>query len=322
MDNSQFISVIIPYRKKSEYLLECLHHLEKITHPSFEVILLPDDKEGNIVFSKPFTEIPTGPVGPAQKRDLACKKAQGSIFAFIDDDAYPDSAWLSQAVCHFQNEQIAAVTGPAVTPDSDHWLQKASGLIYSTPLSSGPITHRYRPEKCREIDDAASVNMIVRRSDYEAVGGFNTHYYPGEDTKLCLDFIKVRQKKIIYDPQVLVFHHRRSLFLPHLKQVSQYALHRGFFAKRFPKNSLKIKYFLPSFFSLYVLSLLIMAQFHAMWALYISIPLISYCILLTGSLMKVHKLKESLAASLGCLLTHFTYGVYFMKGMLSSNLKR
>jgi len=50
---------------------------------------------------------------------------------------------------------------------------------------------------------------------------------------------------------MIVWHHRRSGFLAHLKQVGAYGLHRGFFAKKYPETSFKLKYFIPSIFVLF-----------------------------------------------------------------------
>ena len=109
--------------------------------------------------------------------------------------------------------------GPGVTPPNDSVFQKAGGWVSASFLGGGPAaSHRFFPRKKREVDDYPSMNFVVRKSDFRAVDGFNSRFWPGEDTKLCLDLTKKLGKKIIYDPEVLVYHHRRSLFVPHLKQ--------------------------------------------------------------------------------------------------------
>ena len=147
------VSIIIPFQKQNPYLFECLEHLTHLRYKNFEVILLPDEDEHYPSFPFSLTILPTGAVGPAQKRDIGNQKAKGEILAFIDDDAYPASDWLTHALPHFSNEDIAAVTGPAATPPTDTFLQKASGLIYSNRFSSGHCTHRYRAEKLMEVGE-------------------------------------------------------------------------------------------------------------------------------------------------------------------------
>jgi len=177
------VSVIIPFGGKSDYIEETLRYLSRVEYPDYEVILLPD---------KPFSSgddvkvVPTGPVGPAAKRDMALAYAEGEILAFLDDDAYPERDWLKNAVKYFEDPEVAAIGGPAVTPPNDGLLQKASGYVYPSLLGGGHYAYRYIPQKMREIDDYPICNLFVRKLFLEQLGGFDTSFWPGEDTKFCL----------------------------------------------------------------------------------------------------------------------------------------
>jgi GT2 family glycosyltransferase len=250
------VSIIIAVKTWQKNLKECVAKCKELDYPEFEIIILPDNVQGqssaeliqsNSKRTVPVKVVPTGPVSPAAKRDIAIAHSQADILAFLDDDAYPERDWLKKAIENFKNQDAAAVGGPAVTPPSDNLRQRASGAIYSSFLVSSKYVYRYLPKKRREVEDYPSCNFFIRKSVMQELGGFNTNFWPGEDTKLCLDIIKLG-KKIIYDPQVLVYHHRRPLFIPHLKQMASYALHRGYFAKKYPQTSLKGIYFLPSIF--------------------------------------------------------------------------
>ena len=118
-------SVIIPFKNFNQYLYQCLDNLMKQSYQNFEIILLPDKME-KIQYQKVST-IQTGPLGPAEKRDLGAKKAKGEILAFIDDDAYPHQDWLKNSLDSFKDETVAAVCGPGVTPSDDDILQEAGG---------------------------------------------------------------------------------------------------------------------------------------------------------------------------------------------------
>jgi GT2 family glycosyltransferase len=313
------ISIIIATKTWQKNLEECVNRCLELDFKSFEVIILPDySLQMNL--DDRIRLIPTGEVTPPKKRDIGIKEAKGDIVAFIDDDAYPAKDWLRPAVENFNDESVVAVGGPAVTPDSDSLMQKASGLVYSSGLVSGGFVYRYIPGKRREVQDYPSCNLIVRKSVIEALGGFNTNFWPGEDTKLCLDITKGMGKKIIYDPEVLVFHHRRSLIFPHLRQIANYALHRGYFVKRYPQTSFKFSYFLPSIF---VVSLLIGAL------LSFSVPVlkIAYlgCLLVYLFLVFSSSISKGLVlfplVFIGIILTHITYGLYFLRGLSLQKLK-
>ncbi len=269
--------------------------------------------------SVPIAIIPTGSVTPAKKRDLGVTHAKGEILAFLDDDAYPDKNWLVNAVRHFQDSKVAAVAGPAVTPTTDSIKQRASGEVYSSFLVSGSYAYRYFPNRQREVDDYPSCNFLVRKSVMEEIGGFNTNFWPGEDTKLCLEITKKLHKKITYDPKVLVFHHRRPLFIPHLKQIASYALHRGYFVKKYPETSLRVAYFIPSvFLAALVIGAVFSLFFPALINIYIAGLLCYFVLVLLEAIRKNPRLI--FYVFLGIILTHLTYGAYFIKGLFRKRL--
>ncbi len=268
----------------------------------------------------PITIIPTGPVSPAQKRDSALKYAKGDILAFIDSDAYPVRDWLKRALENFKDEFVAAVGGPAITPQEDNLMQRASGMVYSSYIVSGKYIYRYLPKSKRVLDDYPSCNFLVRKSIMQELGGFNTNFWPGEDTKLCLDITKRLKQKIIYDPGVLVYHHRRPLFMPHLKQIANYALHRGYFTRRYPQTSLRWQYFVPTLF----LSGLIGGAVLSLALPYFAKIYLSglYLYLSLVFIFSIYKdLRLIPLVFFGIISTHITYGFCFLKGLISRRLK-
>lgn len=325
MEKNFKFSIIIPFRKPTEYLYECLNFIKKQSYKNYEVVLLPDKKE-KFKYSKTRV-IPAGNVGPAEKRDIGANQAKGEIIAFIDDDAYPDKHWLENALSHFKNPQIAAVCGPGITPVSDDIFQKAGGWVNSLWFGSGGAgTYRFIPQKERYVDDYPSMNFLIRKEDFEKVGGFETHFWPGEDTKLCHDIVYLLKKRIIYDPKVLVFHHRRPLFIPHLRQISRYAIHRGHFARILPVTSFKIGYLVPSFFVAFIiLGFILSITITLFMPFYIAILLL-YLILLLGNIIYVLTKTGSILISgltgIGIFLTHTTYGLLFPIGFVKKNLKQ
>ncbi|HLD41211.1 MAG TPA: glycosyltransferase [Candidatus Omnitrophota bacterium] len=344
------VSIIVAVKGDNPYLRECIEACLKLDYPDFEILVLPD-KELNLDYPKTKV-IPTGEVTPPIKRDMALDAAQGEILAFLDDDAYPLKDWLTKALSYFSDPEIAAVGGPAVTPESDDLWQKASGLVYSSWVMAGEHRYRYIPGEKREVDDYPSCNFLVRKSAMRRIGGFNTKFWPGEDTFFCLKIIRDLKKKIIYAPEALVYHHRRRLFKGHLKQIANYGLHRGYFVKRFPETSFKFTYFLPSFFVLglffgRVVSLLNPALIYPYFLLLsfyfisvlvftikgnlfqISPPLaggvrgggVSRVFSATWMAVAVEGFRLIFLVFWGIIISHIVYGIYFIKGILSRRLK-
>ena len=252
-------SIIIPCQKPSVYLKECLECITCLDYVDFEVIVLPDEyvetQQCCVSTDIDFTKIkivPTGSVLPGAKRNIGARQSQGEILAFIDDDAYPAKDWLKNTSRVFEDKNVIALGGPGLTPPDDSFWPQVSGAMYLSWFS-GAIPKRFWPlGQKHAVDDWPSMNFFVRRDDFLAIGGFAENYWPGEDTALCHNLVKAG-KKIIYRPDVLVYHHRRKNLAEHLKQAGQFGWQRGLFAKKFPVNSRKIKYFLPSLFFLFVL---------------------------------------------------------------------
>jgi GT2 family glycosyltransferase len=275
-----------------------------------------------------ITVIASGPAGPGYKRDLCAQKAGGEILAFLDDDAYPEEGWLEAAARIFEDPEVGAVGGPGVTPPGDSVARWGSGLVYSSLLAGGPYAYRYFPRAARQVDDYPTCNLLVRRDLFLKIGGFDTKFWPGEDTVACLKIVHEENKKIAYSPDVLVYHHRRDLYAGHLKQVNAYARHRGYFVKRFPQTSLRLSYFIPSLFLLWVAAAWVPALWWRPWAAVYSGSLIFYacCVLVealrASRLAPPQKRGLALAAYVasGIVITHLSYGWHFVLGLLSGRM--
>jgi len=314
-------------------LAQCVAACQNLDYPDFEILIYPDVPIEHDFCDTRIRVYPTGVVGPAVKRDQALVHARGEILAFIDDDAYPRKDWLSNAVRHFKDPAVAAVGGPGVTPPESTLLQKVSGAIYASMLVSGKYTYRYVPGKLQEVDDFPSCNLLVRKEIFAAVGGFSTDFWPGEDTKLCLDITQTLHKKIIYDPAVLIYHHRRTSIKRHLQQISNYALHRGYFVKKFPATSLRLPYFIPSIFVFGVVFGAIASWFipavrsiyYICLAAYL-VPVFVYSVSAgfhdDGNLPRSFQRSALITRTFtGIILTHLSYGLYFLRGLCACKLK-
>ncbi len=316
------VSVIIPVKQINAYAREAVHEVNR-QFPECQVLVIPDCDEGveldgaTVVASWPITS-------PGEKRDLAVRLATGEVVAFLDDDAYPDANWLASSLRHFADDNVAAVGGPGVTPPSSDPRQRASGWVLASFLGSGGCTYRFRPGKRRYVDDLPSMNLLVRRSDFEEAGGFRCHYWPGEDTELCRKLVSVLGKRIVYEPDALVYHHRRAVFRAHLRQQARYGLHRGHFARRFAGNSRRIAYAIPTLFTLGLLLGPFAAATYPISLLLYSAAICIYiaALLVTGAWVWHHDRDFGVVVLTvaGIFTTHIVYGLSYLKGIFSSEL--
>jgi glycosyltransferase involved in cell wall biosynthesis len=310
-------SIIIPFGMLGTYIRETVKHVIQLHDGDWELILVPDEPTPVEWVDDRISVVASGRVGPAAKRDAAARMARGEILVFLDDDSYPAEDLLDVARPYFDDRSVAAIGGPALTPPEDGFWQRVSGTVFLSRLSGG-APERYVPVgPVRPVRDWPSVNFMVRRTDFLAIGGFDTAFWPGEDTKLCLELTRTG-RSILYVPQLIVWHHRRGSLATHLKQVGAYGLHRGFFAKKYPETSRKPAYFLPSLMVLFAMLSLFVPVLPAPvrwvivggWALY-ALALLKALVDFLGH----ERLAIALCAVWYTVCTHVVYGIRFLQGL-------
>ena len=139
-------------------------------------------------------------MSPGVKRNIGVENSRGEFCAFIDNDAYPRSDWLTNAVKYLENPEVAGVGGPGLTPETDGLMQEAGGYVLSS-FMVGNLSNRYKTKCSFESDDIHSCNFVARKTVVEEAGGWNEKYWPGEDTLMCLA-IKKSGKKLIESSDV------------------------------------------------------------------------------------------------------------------------
>ena len=310
-------SIIIPVKAINDYIREAVPHIQQLTGFPWELLIIPDEAEATEwPNDQRIMVVTSGRVGPADKRDLGGRLASGDILVFLDDDSFPESDLLEVASKHFLDPDVIAIGGPGRTPPSNSFWQRVSGAVFLSRLTGG-APERYVPVgQVRAIEDWPSVNLMVRQDTFMYVGGFDCKYWPGEDTKLCLK-LKQTGKRLLYVPEMVVWHHRRAGLVAHLKQVGAYGLHRGYFARYYPETSFRLKYFIPTAFVLFVLMSLLGLWLPELVSNLLIGGWVAYALaLLIGmtEALKFEKVSVVLVSVLYLPPTHFFYGIQFVRG--------
>jgi GT2 family glycosyltransferase len=315
------ISIIIPLYVIVPRFFDDLKKFSKLDYPDFEILVVCDKKVNLGV--KKVRLVLTGRerTGPAEKRDIALKLAEGEICAFIDDDAYPHPMWLKNALKNFQDKRIAAVGGPGVTPVEDSYWERLTGHVYSSFFCGGLAQYRFVKGSPRFVEDYPAYNLLIRTKILKKVGGYGSSFYGGEDTFLCLKLIK-EGYQIFYDPEVVVFHHRRPLYTSYLQQIGNVGRHRGYFARVFPQTSFRILYFFPSFVTFGLILFFLMSIFLVdFWKIGLASLTLIFVLIYATSMRQAGVLGAAHVA-IAILLTHITYGVEFVKGFFTPKIER
>lgn len=313
MQKKPFVSVIIPCREIDNYTEECINHCLKLNYHSFEILILPDKKSKIKYSSKKTRVIPTGKVKPAIKRNIGMRKSKAEIYAFIDSDAYPERNWLKNAVKYLEDEEIGIVGGPNLTPKEDNFRQKISGMLLATWFCGGRTSIRYRIAQKQETVELPSCNLIVKK---KYATNFEPDLLTAEDSKFCFA-VRRMHKKVLYAPDVIVYHHRREIFMQHTRQVWIYGRDIALLLKRKEHFSIDKLYY--SMLSLFVLGVVfggVLSFFNSfLRIIYFSVIGLYLILVLASSLNK--NLKTISFLSLGIITTHFAYGLGFLYGLFS-----
>jgi GT2 family glycosyltransferase len=242
------VSVIVALHRHTPEARQCLEQTLLQLRDGDELLVVSDQAiDGLPAGARALVTGSATDTSPAEKRDAGVAVATGAVCAFIDDDAYPADGWLRRAAEYFEEDpSLGALGGPGVSPPGGDLLVRLGGAFYESRLGSGGLRNRFVAIGERKpVDDWPAYNFFVRTAALRAVGGWGSKFYGGEDTKLCLDLHEAGYR-IDYVPDVVVYHHRRPLFRPLIRQVGNVGRHRGFFVRRFPQTSKRPIYFAPT----------------------------------------------------------------------------
>jgi len=223
-------------------------------------------------------------INPSINRNLAIKKSQGDILAFVDDDAHVKSDWLKEADSFFENyPDIDIVGGPQITSPNDRLFARHSGYVFSSFFGAGKMASRYRLGKTNlEADELnlTSCNMFVKKHVFEAISNFEPRLFPNEETEFLQRAVD-HGFKLAYSPRLIVYHRRRDTCLAFFKQCFRVGKGR---ARQdvLTKSKLNVWVAIPLMFLFYVLLAPLLYQLSTLAI----VPTAIYLILSIGSALQ------------------------------------
>lgn len=152
----------------------------------------------------------------ASNNNLAAKEGNGDYLLFLNDDTYPlRDDWLQKMVAVLDvNEKISIVGALLLYPDQKtiqhcgvFFSHKTNNLPYHLFYRQPFVTHQKFVSQYRYFQAITGAALLIRRKDFEAVGGFNEQFhYQYEDIALCLDVKKQLKKYCLFCPEALLVH--------------------------------------------------------------------------------------------------------------------
>jgi len=164
------------------------------------------------------------PVGhaPSAQRNLAVRSSQSKYVLFLDSDVSVPEGYWNRVVREVERGLVDIVGGPVLLGADASEEERIFQDAMSHPLVVGDAVSRYSRigdrRGCGEAELILS-NLLVRRSLFEEVGGFNEELYPNEENE-WLD--RVGTRKIFHDPDFYVERPQRGSWEDFVKTLFRY----------------------------------------------------------------------------------------------------
>lgn len=209
------INIIIPSIGIDNRLLRCLDGISRQSFKKFFVTIILDETKNKLLLKKyrfkiNIIKLPKETM--SKKRNLAAKKFNSNILAFIDSDASPGKNWLKNAHNELKKSNIQVTGGPNLPFNYENFWKKITHFCKRSYF----VTAKYNFINYKSInkytDLLHSSNFLILRRIYNSVNGMDEKIYIGEDHDL---FFRLKKKfknlKISFKKNIFVYHEDREL---------------------------------------------------------------------------------------------------------------
>jgi len=198
-------SIIIPARNEERNIGRCLSSLKELDWPGsgYEVILVDNGSTDQTVaiahdYGLHVLNRPADTV--AGVRNFGAAQARGIFLVFLDADCTVPPDWFQAASRYIDRDDVSCFGSPPVVPEHSTWVQRV-------------WFHIRKKTGVSETEWLESMNMFVRRSAFEQVGGFNAKLVTCEDYDLS---IRLRSTgKLVSDDGIVAVHHGEATTIRH-----------------------------------------------------------------------------------------------------------
>ena len=213
------ISIIIPTKDSPELLSQCLDSIyQNTTYPRFEVILVDNDTTNSealaVMRRHPVIRLyMPNPFNFSRANNLSARHARGEYLVCLNNDTEvvtPD--WLDHLLYYAEQADVGAVGALLVYA---HDAVQHAGVVLGMRGTADHVMRGFGPKvdgyagalSCaREVSAVTAACMLIRRSLFNEVGGFNEHFFTiYQDLDLCLR-LRERGFRIICTPRAKLIH--------------------------------------------------------------------------------------------------------------------
>ncbi|HZV68620.1 MAG TPA: glycosyltransferase [Saprospiraceae bacterium] len=231
MTQLPFISIIIPAKNEENLIRGCITSLNELDYPKekFEILIvdgLSTDNTTGVAREMGASVINNAKQTVSPGRNIGFENARGDLIAFTDADCIVDKNWLSNSIKYFENDEaVACVGGPNLTPSDESDFGKAVGFVFDQPVFAAGSIHARELHEVKEVSSIPGCNAIYRQSILAKVMPLDESMLTGDDTLLNRKILNLGCR-LLYTPDVKVFHYRRPTPAKLWRQFYRYAIGR------------------------------------------------------------------------------------------------
>ncbi|HEY7456968.1 MAG TPA: glycosyltransferase [Solirubrobacterales bacterium] len=212
------VGIVVAKQREGGGLDRLLASIEALTeHPSFAVTVVEPDP---------------GPFFRGRANNRGAAEAEGEYLLFCSEDVEVETpGWLGQLLLHAALPRVGAAGPLLARPDG---LVAQAGVAIGLREPAGPMLAGFPADGdgyygslpcAREVSALSADCMLVRRAEFEALGGFNEFYSSRyEDFDLCRR-LAARGLASVYVPGARLVNHR----LPAAERAAEDGLDRALF---------------------------------------------------------------------------------------------
>lgn len=209
------VSIIVPVYNDYRVTVNCLRSVQEFSGSVPYELIVADDCSTDLTVS--INERMHGihvSRSPENLRFLrncnqAAAKARGAFLLFLNNDTQVTDGWLDALLKVFDDPHVA-VAGPKLL-FADGRLQEAGGIVWNDASAwnfgraDDPDKPAYRHR--REVDYLSGACLMIRRSVWEQLAGFDERFAPAyyEDADICFA-ARDAGYRVVYQPESVVYH--------------------------------------------------------------------------------------------------------------------
>lgn len=238
------VSVVIPVKNRQKDLLACVQSVKRSYDSLFaqrkayvelQLIVVDDHSDEDIagaLSSFSFvTVIKNTGIGPGAARNCGIVHAKFELVGFIDSDCVADKGWLLQVVTCFETHDVYAVQGnPCLFMKKNNpCLGRCEEKLYL-----GLFKSYVRGNFCTQIDTR---NCAFRKTLPHKLGTdiFIVDMKKAQaEARVCGNNLVAKGIKILYVPNMLVYHKDPSSIINSMKQKMRHGSGRIYVWKKTP----------------------------------------------------------------------------------------